>query len=236
MTALTAGAMTLAAATVLLWPPRRPRQDPSATLARTTDPGDTDRGNRARRMLGRLRASPTVDVVPMMDALGAALEAGLSAGDALRMAHAVADPAGWLVPLVQAADEGRPLGHQWRRLARRMGHPDLTSLAQAWTISERLGAPVAEAVATAATTARARTALTLRLSAATAGARATSAMLTVLPVGGLGLTLLLGLTPADLYAAPTAGVSALVGVLLLLFGRWMIRRMTARVSATVSRA
>jgi tight adherence protein B len=236
MTALLVVAMTLAAVAALLWPSRRPRQTPPAPLAPPTDLRELERGNRARWMLGRLRASPTVDVVPMMDALGAALEAGLSAADALRMAHHVADPAGWLVPLVQAADEGRPLGHLWRRLARRMGHPDLTSLAQAWTISERLGAPVAEAVATAAATARARTSLTLRLSAATAGARATSAMLTVLPVGGLVLTLLLGLTPADLYATPAAGVSALAGVLLLLFGRWMVRRMTARVQATVSRA
>ncbi|MGB7448178.1 MAG: type II secretion system F family protein [Ornithinimicrobium sp.] len=187
-----------------------------------------------RRLSSWLRRSdPTADVVPVMDALCAALSAGLTSADALRMANAVADTGGWLVPLAEAADEGRPLGQQWRRAARRVGHPDLAALAQAWTISERLGCPLADAVATAASTARARTAMAQRLSAATAGASATSTMLTLLPLGGLGLTLSLGLSPADLYSQPSAAASAVAGLTLLFLGRWMVDRMVAHVSARV---
>jgi tight adherence protein B len=181
----------------------------------------------------RTRRRDPGDVVPVMDALAAALRAGLSTRDAVGMAAEAADIDGLLLSLVHAAEEGRPLGHEWRRLARRTGHPDLSTLAQAWTISERLGCPLAEAVSTSAATARARAALAHRLDAATAGARASCTLLTLLPLGGLALTPLLGLTPAEMYAPGAAMAAAVAGVALLLFGRWMVRRMVARVTAAV---
>ncbi|HKJ12370.1 MAG TPA: type II secretion system F family protein [Ornithinimicrobium sp.] len=168
-----------------------------------------------------------------MDALHAALQAGLSTSQALRMVSSTTDAWGLLTPLVRAADEGRPMGHEWRRLARRMDHPDLSALARAWMISERAGSPVADAVATSANTARARTALSQRLQAATAGARATCTMLTLLPLGGLAVTSLLGLPPTQLYAHPAAAAAGLLGVALLLLGRWTVRRMISSVSAAV---
>jgi len=177
--------------------------------------------------------SAVPDLVPVLDALAAALRAGLSTAEALRVTAGAADPSGALVPVVLAADEGRPLGQEWRRLARRLEHPDLSALAQAWIISDRLGCPLADAVATAATTARARTALRHRLDVATAGARATSAMLSLLPLGGVAMALLLGVTPTELYMHEIAMVAGLAGLGLLMLGRWMVRRMIAGVSAAV---
>jgi len=182
-------------------------------------------------LLARSRSRP--DLVPLLDALSAALRAGLSTSEALRLAARTADPGELLTPVVRAADEGRPLGHEWRRLARTVAHPDLAALAQAWTISDRLGCPLADAAATSAATARARIAVARRLDAATAGARATSAMLSLLPLGGLALALLLGLTPIELYGHGAAAVAGLAGLGLLVLGRWMVRRMVARVSAAV---
>ena len=230
---VTLAAMALCSLAVLLWPAgisadqhgAGPGQPRSATLRH--------HDNEVVMWTMRRRGRHHGDVVAVMDALAAALRAGLSTRDAVSMAAEAADTDGLLLSLVDAAEEGRPLGHEWRRLARRTGHPDLSTLAQAWTISERLGCPLAEAVSTSAATARARTALTHRLDAATAGARASCTLLTLLPLGGLTLTPLLGLTPAEMYAPGAAMAAAVAGVALLLLGRWMVRCMIARVSAAV---
>lgn len=192
-----------------------------------------------RRVLGHrapVAAPAGNDVVELLDALGAALAAGLTPAEAVRVARlgesapAVDD----VVRAVQeAAADGHPTGPVWERGARRCGHPDLATLARAWTLSERLGCPLSDSVRSAAATARTRTLLQQRLAAATAGARATCTLLSLLPLGGVGMALFLGLDPLTLYASPIAAGSAGLGLVLLLGGRVVVRRMVDSVGQGV---
>ncbi len=220
---------------VVLWPTRARRQlDASAAVlaqARSTPSWNLERW--ARRW--RSRSLGVVDVLPLLDGLSASLAAGLTPEESLKMAANGAEPtvALSLRPVIEAAEEGRPLGGAWQRVARSEGDRDLASLARAWVISERLGCPLADAVATTASTSRARTVLTQRLDSATAGARATCALLSALPLGGVGIALMLGIDPVTLYGSPIAMASALVGVGLLLAGRWLVNRMISGVAKAV---
>ncbi|MGB3829683.1 MAG: type II secretion system F family protein [Ornithinimicrobium sp.] len=180
----------------------------------------------------RTRGEQRLDIVPLLDGLSASLAAGLTPEDSLRMAAQATTQQSMravIAPVLQAATQGRPLGAPWQRVARQHDHPDLSSLARAWLISERLGCPLADAVATTASTSRSRTMLQHRLDAATAGARATSTLLSVLPIGGVGIALTLGIDPITLYGNPLSMASALAGLSLLVGGRWLVRRMIARV-------
>lgn len=183
----------------------------------------------------RSRSVGAVDVLPLLDGLRASLAAGLTPEESLNLAASSAEPAmaASLSPVIEAAREGSPLGGAWQRVARNEGHRDLASLARAWVISERLGCPLADAVATTASTSRARTALSQRLDSATAGARATCALLSALPLGGVGIALMLGIDPVTLYGSPIALASALAGVCLLLAGRWLVNRMITGVAKAV---
>ncbi len=170
----------------------------------------------------------------LLDALAPALGAGLTPAQALRAAWLSvpdAHDSGLLVPVMRAAADGRPLGPAWERLAQRSGHPDVASLARAWSVSERLGCPLAEAVRQTARSCRDRTLVQQRLTSATAGTRATSTVLTLLPVGGTVISPLLGLNPAQLYGTPLAWACLLLGGLLILLGRWIVGRMVAQVEA-----
>lgn len=225
----------LSVTALLLWPTRASvRSDAAAAvLAQARSPRSWNPTRWVRRW--RLRSQGVVDVVPLLDGLSASLAAGLTPEESLRIAASGAEPgmAASLSPVVEAAKEGRPLGGAWQRVARSEGHRDLASLARAWVISERLGCPLADAVSTTASTSRARTVLTQRLDSATAGARATCALLSALPIGGVGIALMLGIDPVTLYGSPIALASALVGVCLLLAGRWLVNRMISGVAKAV---
>lgn len=180
----------------------------------------------------RARRTAKLDVLPLLDGLSASLAAGLTPEESLRMASQTSMAAGiraMLIPVLEAAQEGRPLGVSWQRIAREHDHPDLSSLARAWLISERLGCPLSDAVATTASTSRSRTTMDQRLSSATAGARATCALLSVLPIGGIGIALMLGIDPLTLYGNPLSLASALIGLSLLMAGRWMVSLLIGRV-------
>ncbi len=188
-----------------------------------------------RRMLPD-RKGRAVDVLPLLDGVAAALRAGLTPEQALRMSlqdstdsrvHVA------LEPVLDAAAQGCPLGGVWQRVARKQGNADLSALARAWTLSERLGCPLSDAVAASAQMSRSRTVLEQRLDAATAGARATTTLLSVLPIAGMGLALLLGLSPVRLYGNPLGLASAGSGLVLLCVGRWVVARMVASVREAV---
>lgn len=183
-------------------------------------------------VLSRRANAPTDGVVGFLDALGAALGAGLTPADALRVS-APTHPTRVLdtvsAAVIVAADDGRPTGPVWKRGARRSGHPDLAALARAWTLSERLGCPLSDAVKTTTRVARTRTELQQRLDSATTGARMTCSLLSLLPVGGVGVALLLGIDPITLYTSPIAAASLTLGLVLLLIGRLVVRRMIAHV-------
>ncbi|MGB5952775.1 MAG: type II secretion system F family protein [Ornithinimicrobium sp.] len=233
----------MAAVAVLLWP-RRAEVEAEAARAVVDAAIDShevpvpwwNRDIAWSAMLSRSR--PAGIPVGFLDGLAAALGAGLTPVDALRAATRdldEVDPGSpdvrWLRPVLDSSQSGRPIGSVWRSIARRTGDPDLASLGRAWMISERLGAPLAEAVTAAAAMSRSRAAFAGALASATAGAKATCTLLTVLPLGGIGLALLLGIHPLTLYAHPLALTSLSTGLALLLLGRWWIGRMIRAVTA-----
>jgi tight adherence protein B len=133
--------------------------------------------------------------------------------------------------MAAAAADGATLGPLWREAAESADSAELLLLAQAWSLTEDMGAPLAQAVRTTATLLEARIAHERRLAAAVAGAKATVNVLTVLPLGGPLLGLVLGIGPAELYGGSGLTQASLVlGVCLAALGRWWVRRMVQAVA------
>lgn len=224
--------------------------------AAPVDPG-ARAARRPRSLPGaprRLREREQTRVlVQLMDALVPALQAGLSPAQALalvgdvvldpvaplgrrpplngsraRSAQASAQVAEWLTSLGAAAEAGEPLGPVWRRWAAAGGSAEVTTLARAWSLSEVTGAPLADGVAAAASAARAVARHRHAVDAATAGARATMNLLSVLPLGGVCVAVLVGVGPASLYASRASQSCLGAGILMLSFGRWWVRAMIRR--------
>lgn len=128
---------------------------------------------------------------------------------------------------------GRTGEQTWARWAGE--HPALAPCASAWRLSQRCGVPLAPALEQAACSARAALSARRRLDAASAGARATMGLLTLLPVVGLLAGLALGVSPAALLGSPAALVSLATGVVLTVLGwatsRAVLRRATRPRSA-----
>lgn len=133
--------------------------------------------------------------------------------------------------MAAAAADGASLGPLWGAAARSTGSVELLLLAQAWSLTEDMGAPLAQAVRTTAGLLEARIAHERRLAAAVAGARATVNVLTVLPVGGPLMALVLGIGPVELYAGSRLTEACLIlGLGLACVGRLWVRRMVRAVA------
>lgn len=192
---------------------------------------------RAANRLPVLRRGKAESVVPVLDALSAAMAAGLSHAEAVSMAVRASpvltrDPA-WAAVIEDAA-AGKPLASSWARLARRTGDTDVAALGRAWRVSEKLGCPLADAVRSCAVASRARGELRSRISIASAGATATSNLLSLLPLGGLVMAWTLGLGPSELYGSPIAMLSMGLGLVLILVGRVIVSRLVGRVTGRLS--
>jgi tight adherence protein B len=232
----------LLAVAVLVWP-RPPR---AQGLPRSRSAGAPHRRRRPW-WWRRPRRYPAGDVdalLTLLDAVGPALRAGLAPGDALRAVapEGVASPVGrddaaegrgshsgslarptperFVSDLLHGADRGEPLAPIWRQWATRTGSSDLGLVAAAWALCERLGAPLAATVATVGSVVRRRAEVERRTAAALAGPRASMAVLTVLPLAGPLIALVMGLSPLDLYASPPGAAALGAGLALLLVGRW----------------
>lgn len=187
---------------------------------------------------GRVADVSTADLLALLEAIVPALEAGMSPAAALRIAADArstpgdADPLASLArAMASAAADGASLGPLWREAAESAGSAELFLLAQAWSLTEDMGAPLAQAVHTTAGLLEARIAHERRLAAAVAGARATVNVLTVLPIGGPLIGLVLGIGPRELYASShLTQVSLVLGVCLAGIGRWWVRRMIRAVA------
>jgi tight adherence protein B len=133
--------------------------------------------------------------------------------------------------MASAAADGVMLGPLWLEAAESEGSAELTLLAHAWSLSEDLGAPLAQAVRTTTALIEARIAHERRLAGAVAGAKATVNLLTVLPVAGPLLALVLGIGPAELFGGSrlTQGSLAL-GLGLAGIGRWWVHQMVRAVA------
>lgn len=240
-------ASVLTALAVLAWPGRasaravaaiaHPRGSPALDSAPASPHRALNILGPARRLCprgGRLRSTRVTDaeVLGLLDALAPALRAGLTPAEALRVSVAAGGGgllAATLAPITLSAAVGGSAGAAWERAAERTGHPDLAALARAWSVSERLGCSLSHAVEQTARSARDRTQAQQRLASATAGTRATSTLLTLLPLGGIVVAPLLGLDPVTLYGTPVAVACLLVGGSLIVLGRWIVHRMVRSV-------
>ena len=236
----------LAGAGVLLWPDsfawRQLRVLPrvsSAVLVPRSALGSTWR--RARHWLPSRRGVIGVsgqDLLSLLEAIAPALEAGMAPASALRIAadarsgSARPDPLAALAKdMASAGAEGARLGPLWQEAAGSAGSAELLFLAQAWSLTEDMGAPLAQAVRTTARMVEARIIYERRLAAAVAGAKATVNVLTVLPVGGPFLALVLGIGPSELYGgSPLTQGSLVLGLYLGVIGRWWVHRMVRAVA------
>lgn len=185
----------------------------------------------------RAASVDTQDLIALLDAVAPALEAGMAPAAALQLAadsRSEIGPPDLLESLVRAmasaAANGDQLGPLWREASEAAGSAELLLLAQAWSLTEDMGAPLAQAVRTTVGLLEARIAQKRRLTAAVAGARATVNLLTVLPIGGPLLALVLGIGPGELYGSSrfTQGSLAL-GLCLAGIGRWWVRQMVRAV-------
>jgi tight adherence protein B len=179
----------------------------------------------------------TQDLLGLLEAIAPALEAGMAPASALRIAAdsrtdpGRPDPLDSLVrAMALAAANGDQLGPLWREASGSARSAELLLLAQAWSLTEDMGAPLAQAVRTTAGLLEARIAHERRLTAAVAGARATVNVLTVLPMGGPLVALVLGIGPGDLYGSSRLTQASLaMGLCLAVIGRWWVRQMVRRV-------
>jgi tight adherence protein B len=178
------------------------------------------------------------DLLGLLEAIAPALDAGIAPATALRIAADARSGSGHLDPLAtlardiaSAAADGVRLGPLWRRAAASAGSAELLLLAQAWSLTEDMGVPLAQAVRTTAGLLEARIAHERRLAGAVAGARATVNLLTVLPIGGPLLALVLGIGPGELYGGSRLTQASLVlGLGMACLGRLWVRRMIGAVA------
>ena len=236
------GALLLALA-VVVWPAGRRARAVRARLHVPSSIGDqvflgprevARQWSQRLGLLGHQRAADTGQWLSVLDELSASLRAGLPAGEALAMSVAGSSPTvrAALLPVLEAARDGRPGASAWLRAARSTTGGELEVVARSWAISEQLGAPLADAVESAARGLRNDRALRGRLSTATAGARTTANILTLLPVAGVGIAQLMGIGPAELYSSGLALVSLAAGVVLIAVGRVVVTRMINRVTVS----
>ena len=227
----------LLAVAALLWPRSglgpfgadRAARRPAAGRSSPVDPGRLRLSSR-RRQAEAERAA--VEAVEMLDALAPALRAGLPPVAALRLVTSTS-PHGRraLRELDEAAARGEPLGPTWSAHAETADSDDLRFVAAAWTLCDTLGSPIAPTVSMISEMVRRRRAVRQRIAAALAGPQATMRVLTALPLTGPLLALAVGVSPADLYAQPSAAVSLATGLVLLAIGRAWTSRMVGAVSA-----
>lgn len=179
----------------------------------------------------RRRADDAARWLPVLDQLSAALRVGLPPAEALTLAlrECPAAAADLVRPVLASAAQGRACGPTWLRVARAANSSDLEVLARSWLISERLGAPLADAVDSAARAMRAARDLSSSLQTATVGARTTARILTLLPVAGVGIALLMGIGPLELYGTVPAIASLVLGGVAIAIGRVIVARMIDRV-------
>jgi tight adherence protein B len=202
---------------VSLWP-RRPRM-----TVGTSFPPRAGRGSPSRR--SRRAPEDPIELVELVELVGIGLRAGLPPAQALRA----------------AADASGSVGRDAREtfdalvLDRTGEHPELSLVRGAWSLSERLGVPLAPAVDAATRAARSRADSRRRMQAELSGVTSSLWLLTAVPLAGPVVALLVGLDPVDLYVRSTAGgASAALGLVLTGLG-WGVARLILRRSTRASR-
>jgi len=180
----------------------------------------------------RRATSSSPAILALLEGIAPALEAGLPPSVAVRLSGAAlgstVDPGirAFVGELAGVCERGSPIAPVWQSWAARTGSADLSFVAAAWQLSERTGAPLAEAVQRAVVSVRESRERARRVNVAVAGPRATVMVLTVLPLTGPVFGMACGVPPTELYLSnPIGTVSAAVGMVLIWAGRLWCRRL-----------
>lgn len=187
-------------------------------------------GHLARRGVGpgsrRRQARERSRVIQALGTLAAEVEAGLPPEEAL--VRAAGSPPAW----PRAARHARGGGDVPAALLEDAAEqPVLAQLSACWRIASR-GSGLADAVRQLAATARASEDVRVEMEGQLAGPRATARLLSVLPLVGMGLGMMLGSDPLGWLLSTGPGRLCLgAGVLLTAVGAWW----TARIAAAVER-
>ncbi|GGB75857.1 hypothetical protein N798_13320 [Knoellia flava TL1] len=178
--------------------------------------------------LGRARQGWTADFAELA-AVG--LDAGLPSSQAAVLACAVGSTSRFEMQvlaarLAAAEAEGGPVGDCLARCAD--DDPDLRFLAAAWQLTDEFGVAAAPAARTAAGVLRERAAADERRHVLEAGPRASMWLLTLMPLSGPVVALMLGLRVEEVYGGAAAFASTMTGLLLTGAGWLWSRRLLRR--------
>ncbi|CAN7201060.1 type II secretion system F family protein [Knoellia sp. LjRoot47] len=245
MTVLVVSLVVLA---VVLWPRGRPVVRSASSRAGSAGGPDASGGpvyaasdggarafGRMRLLLGRevrFGRARRGWVADFAELAAVGLDAGLPSAEAARLACTVGEGAsrremGHLADRLAEVDaRGDGVGSCLAEEAR--GDPDLRFLAAAWQLTDEFGIAAAPAARTSADVLRERAAADDRRTVLAAGPRASMWLLTVLPLSGPMVTVLLGLPVTDVYGGPAPLVAAAVGCLLTGVGWLWSRRLVRR--------
>lgn len=221
-------ALTAISVLLAMWPTSRslsPRQgDPLRWAARWTMERRPRRwfGGAARVAKSRARVREgTAD-----------LAAELRAGQPLRRALARAYDDSIAPRARSAARFGGDVAAALRDDARPAGRSALASVAACWSVAEGNGAGLATALERLVDQERESEDVRVQLAAHLAAPRATSRMLMLLPLIGVGLGFALGADPLTfLLGSPMGNGCLVIGVGLILLGLWWTSRIVHRVEA-----
>jgi tight adherence protein B len=194
------------------------------------------RGGRSRDRALRLRpgpgrpggAGPVPDAADLAEHLAAAFRAGLPPSRTWALLAARPGPfAGLAAAVALRLELGLPSGRSLLPSAGRRGAV-LMPVAAALDLCERSGAPTADVLERLAAGLRAEAAAATDARIALAAPRATAGVLSLLPIAGLGLGVLLGVdTVHVLVSTPAGHACLLLGVAAWAAGRWWIHRLVA---------
>ena len=115
-----------------------------------------------------------------------------------------------LADVRRALRRGAPGGPVWARHTAQ--YPELRVVAGAWTLTEASGSALHPAVMWAVGQLREQRAARERLAAVTAGATSSMALMLVLPLSGMPVGLLVGVSPVELYGSWPAGLACTIGL------------------------
>jgi tight adherence protein B len=162
------------------------------------------RGRRRRSEVARRRAA----VLLCCDLMAADLRAGVPPSAAIRAAAGHWEE---LAPVAPAAGYGADVPASFRALAGLLpGAGSLRVVAAAWQVAERSGAGLAPALDLASATLRDEEAVETTITTELASAKATAALLAVLPVGVLALGSGIGAHPWRFLLGTTPGLACLI--------------------------
>ncbi len=239
--------LALVVTAVLVWPRRpapherlAPCEDPSPRRGPRPDRNSATGPSRAvgrswTRRRRRVRAVTAAEdrLADLLGLVAAPLRAGVPATTSVAAAGAAVEDDPLLGPLVldvlAAGATGEQVSGTWLSHAGQLDSEALRFVGQAWALSERTGAPLADALRSSEQVLRARTRSRQRLSSAAAGPRASMGVLALLPLSGPVVGMACGVSPVELYLSTAWSTASLViGIGFATFGWWWSRTILER--------